>query len=105
MIINCFVNYKVENSENEVNFLSRSALTDLDFFDDLNEEIFPLYLSKEDKYLQEDETARRIIKESLLSHIKNNSETKKHEHENANKNIISKDFTKSNLQNPYSNVS
>jgi hypothetical protein len=70
VIINCFIKYKIEHSENAIHDVSKSALTDLDFFDDLNEEIFPLYLKKDDQFLQEDETARRVIKESLLSHIK-----------------------------------
>lgn len=77
LLVNCFIKYKVEDSEKEVDYLSRTTLTDLDFFDDLNEDIFPLYLSNQDQYLQEEETARRIIRESLLSHLKDNSETKK----------------------------
>ena len=37
LVINCFISYKVKDSENEVRYLTKSVLTDLDFFDDLNE--------------------------------------------------------------------
>ena len=46
-------------------------MTDLDFFEDMkNEEIYPLYLLKNDSYVDEDATARKLLRDTILSHIK-----------------------------------